>query len=82
MMDESFIKKIPPHDETAERSVVGSMIIDPDAITVASELLEADDFYQAKYGVVFQTIVELYNLGKPVDLVMLQAKLKEKELVI
>lgn len=79
MMDESFIKKIPPHDETAERSVVGSMIIDPDAITVASELLEADDFYQAKYGVVFQTIVELYNLGKPVDLVMLQAKLKEKE---
>ena len=78
-MDESFIKKIPPHDETAERSVVGSMIIDPDAITVASELLEADDFYQAKYGVVFQTIVELYNLGKPVDLVMLQAKLKEKE---
>ncbi len=78
-MDEAFIKKIPPHDETAERSVVGSMIIDPDAITVASELLEADDFYQAKYGVVFQTIVELYNLGKPVDLVMLQAKLKEKE---
>ena len=46
-MDESFIKKIPPHDETAERSVVGSMIIDPDAITVASEILEADDFYQA-----------------------------------
>ena len=78
-MDEAFIKKIPPHDEAAERSVVGSMIIDPDAITVASELLEADDFYQAKYGVVFQTIVELYNLGKPVDLVMLQAKLKEKE---
>ncbi len=78
-MDESFIKKIPPHDETAERSVIGSMIIDPDAITVASELLEAEDFYQAKYGVVFQTIVELNNSGKPVDLVMLQAKLKEKE---
>lgn len=78
-MDESFIKKIPPHDETAERSVVGSMIIDPDAITVASELLEAEDFYQAKYGVVFRTIVELNNSGKPVDLVILQAKLKEKE---
>lgn len=78
-MDEAFIKKIPPHDETAERSVIGSMIIDPDAITVAAELLEADDFYQAKYGVVFQTIVELNNQGKPVDLVILQAKLKEKE---
>lgn len=78
-MDEAFIKKIPPHDETAERSVIGSMIIDPDAITVASELLEADDFYQAKYGVVFQTIVDLNNQGKPVDLVILQAKLKEKE---
>jgi len=46
-MDEAFIKKIPPHDEVAERSVVGSMIIDPDAITVASELLQPDDFYQA-----------------------------------
>lgn len=78
-MDEAFIKKIPPHDEVAERSVVGSMIIDPDAITVASELLQPDDFYQAKYGVVFQTIVELYNLGKPVDIIILQAKLKEKD---
>jgi len=78
-MDEAFIKKIPPHDETAERSVIGSMIIDPDAITIASEILDAEDFYQAKYGVVFQTIVELNNLGKPVDLVILQAKLKEKE---
>ena len=78
-MDEAFIKKIPPHDETAERSVIGSMIIDSDAITIASEILDAEDFYQAKYGVVFQTIVELNNLGKPVDLVILQAKLKEKE---
>ncbi len=78
-MEESFIKKIPPHDEVAERSVIGSMIIDPDAITVASEVLQPEDFYQAKYGVVFQTIVELYNQGKPVDIIILQAKLKEKE---
>ena len=78
-MEESFIKKIPPHDEVAERSVIGSMIIDPDAITVASEILQPEDFYQAKYGVVFQTIVELYNQGKPVDIIILQAKLKEKE---
>lgn len=79
IMEEAFIKKIPPHDETAERSVIGSMIIDQDAITVASEMLDAEDFYQPKYGVMFQTIVELYNLGKPVDLIMLQAKLKEKD---
>jgi len=78
-MEEAFIKKLPPHDELAERSVIGSMIIDPDAITIASEVLQPEDFYQAKYSVVFQTIVELYNLGKPVDIITLQAKLKGKE---
>lgn len=78
-MDEALIKKILPHSAEAEQSVIGSMIMDRDAITTASEILAAGDFYQHQYGVLFDAMQELYTEGKPVDLVTLQNKLKEKE---
>ncbi len=78
-MDEAFIKKIQPHSAEAEQSVIGSMIMDRDAIIAASELLTADDFYQHQYGVLYDAMMELFQEGKPVDLVTLQNKLKEKE---
>ena len=56
------------------------MILDRDAILVASEILTSDDFYQKQYGIIFDAMVELCNEGKPVDLVTLQNRLKEKEL--
>ena len=79
-MDEALIKKILPHSDEAERSVIGSMIMDRDAIMTASEILIEEDFYQKQYGVLFGTMTELYNEGRPVDLVTLQDRLKEKEL--
>lgn len=78
-MDEALIKRIPPHSVEAEQSVIGSMIMDRDAITTASEILIAEDFYHNQYGVLFETMTELYNEGQPVDLVTLQNRLKEKE---
>ena len=78
-MDEAFIKKIQPHSLEAEQSVIGSMIMDRDAIVVVSDILTKDDFYQGQYGVLYESMVELYNEGKPVDLVTLQNKLKEKD---
>ena len=39
----------------------------------------ADDFYQSAYGVIFDSMVELFNEGKPVDLITLQERLREKE---
>lgn len=78
-MDEALIKRIPPHNIEAEQSVIGSMIMDRDAIITASEILIAEDFYHSQYGVLFDTMVELYNEGQPVDLVTLQNRLKEKE---
>ena len=79
-MDEAVIKRISPHSIEAEQSVIGSMIMDKDAIVTASEILIAEDFYQNQYGVLFDAMVELFNEGKPVDLVTLQNRLKEKEL--
>ena len=78
-MEEAVIKRIMPHSEEAEQSVVGSMLMDKDAITTASEIISGEDFYQTAYGVVFDSVVELFNEGKPVDLITLQNRLKEKD---
>ena len=67
-----------PHNDEAEKSVLGSMLIDGDAIMTASEILTPDDFYQKQYGVVFGTMTELYNRGTKVDLVTLQNELRKK----
>ena len=79
-MEEALIKRILPHSIEAEQSVIGSMILDRDAILVASEILTSDDFYQSQYGIIFDAMVELCNEGKPVDLITLQNRLKEKDL--
>ena len=77
-MDEAIIKRIQPHSIEAEQSVVGSMLMDKDAIVTAMETVHGDDFYDRRYGVMFETMVELYSEGKPVDLVTLQDRLREK----
>lgn len=78
-MDEALIKRVPPHSIEAEQSVVGAMLMDRDAITTASEIICGADFYQTPYGVIFDSVVELFNEGKPVDLITLQNRLKEKD---
>ena len=78
-MDEALIKRVPPHSIEAEQSVVGAMLMDKDAITAASEIICGDDFYQTAYGVIFDSVVELFNEGKPVDLITLQNRLREKD---
>ena len=50
-MEETLIKRVMPHSVEAEQSVIGAMMIDQEAITVASELLTSEDFYQKQYGV-------------------------------
>ena len=78
-MEEALVKRVLPHSVEAEQSVIGSMLMDRDAIIAASEIVVADDFYQRQYGIMFDTMVELFNEGKPVDLVTLQDRLKEND---
>ena len=78
-MDEALIKKILPHSTEAEQSVIGSMIMDRDAIMAATEVINGADFYDQQYMILFDTMVELLNEGKPVDLITLQDRLKEKD---
>ena len=78
-MEETVLKRILPHSVEAEQSVIGSMIMDREAIVVASEIITGEDFYNKQYGILFETMVELNDEGRPVDLVTLQDRLKEKD---
>lgn len=78
-MEENVIKRILPHSVEAEQSVIGSMIMDREAIVAASELITGEDFYNKQYSILFETMVELNDAGSPVDLVTLQNKLREKD---
>lgn len=78
-MEETLIKRVMPNSLEAEQSVIGSMIMDKDAIVSASEILIKEDFYHQQYAILFESMVELHESGHPVDLVTLQNKLKEKD---
>ena len=78
-MSDAVIKRIMPHDRDAEQSVIGSMLIDKDAISKAAEMLTRDDFYDRQYGILFAAMTELYDSAKPVDIVTLKAKLAEMD---
>ena len=77
-MEEALIKKVQPHSKEAEQAVIGSMIMDKDALVTASELLQGEDFYIQQYGILFDAMVELLQEGKPAELVTILDKLKEK----
>ena len=76
-MDETVIKRIMPNSPEAEQSVVGSMLLDQEAIILASDRLREEDFYNPRFRVLFSAIVSLYQEGRPADLVTLTDKLRE-----
>lgn len=78
-MEEALIKRIMPNSPEAEQSVIGCMIMDREAAILASEALLREDFYHQQYGIVFETITELYNGEQPVDVVTLQECLRRKD---
>ncbi|MCR5341880.1 MULTISPECIES: replicative DNA helicase [unclassified Butyrivibrio] len=78
MPEENVIQRTMPNSLEAEQSVVGAMIIDKDAIQIASEIITGDDFYNRQLGMLFEAMVELHKEGTPVDGITLQNHLKEK----
>ncbi len=79
-MADEIERRVLPQSQNAERSVLGSMIMDPDAIVAAEELLTKDNFFYKNYGTIYEAIQELYNEGKPIDSVTLLERMKEKGL--
>lgn len=52
-MEETLIKRVLPHSIEAEQSVIGSMLMDREAVIAASEIITGSDFYQQQYGIMF-----------------------------
>jgi replicative DNA helicase len=67
---------VPPQNVEAEMAVLGSMIIDENAISVAIEKLTRDSFYKDSHRKVFEVICNLFNANKAVDLITLTDELK------
>jgi replicative DNA helicase len=76
MPNESSIDKITPQNLDAEMAVLGSMILDEEAIATAVEKLDRNFFYKDSHQKIFQAISDLYALNKAVDLITLTDALK------
>ena len=75
------VQKVPPHSDEAEKSVLGSILIDKDAIVQVSEFLQSDHFYQNKHGDIYRAMIALFEAREPIDLVTLPQKLKSMKLL-
>ena len=76
-----FGLRVPPHDLPAEQALLGSLMIKPDSIHDASDVIKADAFYAEKHRLIYETILELTQNGEPIDLLSVSSLLKEKKLL-
>src|SRR3989344_4453477 len=73
--------KLPPQNIEAEQSVLGSLLIDKDAIIKIADIISAEDFYRRAHEEIFQAVVDLYQKREPIDLLSLSSRLKEKRIL-
>ena len=70
--------KLPPQDIEAERSVLGALMLDKNAVIKIADLITAEDFYQPSHSKIFDSIYELFNKNEPIDILSVTNKLKIK----
>ena len=70
------LSKIPPNDLVAEQAVLGSMLVDTEAVIKAIEVLQPADFYREDNREIYATMLELYGRGKPIDFLTVKENLK------
>lgn len=80
-MSNEQIEKIPPQSLEAEMSLLGSLLIDKEAILKIADIARVEDFYKDAHGKIFEAILELYAKNEPVDILTLSNRLEEKNLV-
>ncbi len=71
--------KIPPQDLEAERSVLGAILIDKNAILKVIDILDSRDFYHPHHQEIYESTVELFEKGEPIDILTVSTRLKEKK---
>lgn len=78
-MAEELISKIPPQNNEAEQSLLGSLLIDKDAFFKIADIITADDFYKDSHRLIFECMLDLFNKREPIDLLTLTNLLEEKK---
>jgi replicative DNA helicase len=73
------VNNIPPHNKEAEQSVIGSILIDKEAIIKIVDLIEPSDFYYDSHKIIYEAVVDLYNRHDPIDLLTLANLLEERK---
>lgn len=71
--------RVPPHDNEAEESVLGAMLIDKNAMSAVADFLRPEHFYKESHRLIFESMLELYEDREPIDLLTLSDKLKKKK---
>ena len=75
----SLLNRVPPHNQEAEEAVLGSLLIDKDALIKIADMLFPEDFYIDKNKVVYQAILDVYNQKEPIDVLNLTTRLKDQK---
>ncbi len=81
MVAESTLVRTLPQSIEAEMSVLGAMLLDNDVISLVIPILSKKSFYKTAHQELYQTIVELYDKGQTVDLIVLREELKKRSLL-
>ncbi len=78
-MADLSLEKLPPQNIEAEQSVLGSLLIDKEAIVKIADSLRPDDFYKDVHGLIYQAMLDVYQRREPIDVVSLTNRLEEKK---
>jgi len=68
--------RTPPHDLSAEESLLGAMLLSGDAINIAAGICTAQDFYKPRHGNLFRAMIQLSDRGEAVDVVTVTDEMK------
>ncbi|MFI5205442.1 MAG: DnaB-like helicase N-terminal domain-containing protein, partial [Candidatus Paceibacterales bacterium] len=72
------IGRVPPQDIEAEKSIIGAVLLDRDAVIAVAQVLKPDHFYKQSHSDIYRAIFNLFERREPIDLVTLTAELKSK----
>ncbi|MFD7369193.1 replicative DNA helicase [Nocardiopsis alba] len=76
--EEGGYERTPPHDIQAEQSVLGGMLLSKDAISQVVEIIRSADFYRPAHQIIYESVVDLFSRGEPVDAISVNAELTKR----
>jgi replicative DNA helicase len=73
-----LLERVPPQSLEAEQATLGAMLLEREAIARVVDVLDPDDFYSPQHQLLYRAMIDLFNDSEPVDLVTLQARLRDR----